>query len=59
MPSIKNRLKVLETKASEPPERCGVLDLLPVMDYDEWCEIAAKQQAELIKDLHENTECAT
>jgi hypothetical protein len=52
--TLKNRVAILERANTETDEG-GYFDLPPVMAYDEWCEAAAKQQAELIKETHEKT----
>jgi hypothetical protein len=48
MATLKSRLVVLERTSIET-NFGGYFDFLPVMAYDEWCEFAAKQQAELGK----------
>ena len=50
MATLKTRLDALE-RASTEPDQGGYLDLLPVMAYGEWCEAAAKQQAELCREV--------
>ena len=50
MATLKLRLDALE-QADTEPDQGGYLDLLPVMAYDEWCEAAAKQQAELGREV--------
>jgi hypothetical protein len=50
VPTLKTRLDALE-RASPDTDRGGVLDLPPVMEVDEWCEAAAKQQAELCREV--------
>ena len=50
MATLKSRLDVLE-RASTETDHVWTLDLLPVMALVEWCEAAAKQQAELCRGL--------
>lgn len=53
MATLKTRLDALEAAVTEPDQGTGFY-FAPVMGYDEWCELAAKQQAELIRDTYEN-----
>ena len=48
MATLRTRLDTLE-RASTQTDHVWTLDLLPVMGFDEWCEAAAKQQAELCR----------
>ena len=50
MATLKSRLDALEA-ASIDADQVGYLDLLPVMGEAEWCEAAAKQQAELCQEV--------
>lgn len=54
MATLKTRLDALEAAVIEP-DQGGYLDLMPVMGYDEWCEVAAKQQAELCREVINGT----
>ncbi len=51
MATLKYRLDVMEA-ASGSGEHGGYLDFPPVMGIEEWCEAAAKQQAELIRETN-------
>jgi hypothetical protein len=53
MATLEKRLAALEAAAAIDPDQGTGFDFAPVMAYDEWCEAAAKQQAELIKDTYE------
>ena len=50
MANLKTRLDTLR-QADIEPDQGGYLDLLPKMTHDEWCEAAAKQQAELCREV--------
>ena len=50
MATLKSRLDVLG-QADTKPDQGSYLEMLPVMAYDEWCEAAAKQQAELCAEV--------
>lgn len=52
--TLKNRIAILE-QANTETNKGGYFELPPVMAYDEWCELAVIQQAELIKEIHEKT----
>lgn len=54
MPTLKTRLAALEA-ATETQDDAGglVLALGPIMTEAQWCEAAAKQQAQLVKDTYE------
>lgn len=52
--TLKNRVAILE-QVNTATDKGGYFELPPVMAYDEWCELAAKQQAELIKEIYEKT----
>ena len=54
MATLKTRLDALEA-ASTDADQGGYLDLLPVMGEAEWCEAAAKQQAELWREVSDGT----
>ena len=53
MPTVRTRLEALEAAITKP-DQCNRFDFAPVMPEAEWLEAAAKQQAALIKDTHEN-----
>ena len=50
MATLKTRIAALEA-AIDDDDQGGYLDLLPVMGEAEWCEAAAKQQAELCGEV--------
>lgn len=50
MATLKSRLDTLE-RTSTDTDQGGYLDLRPVMAYDEWCDAAARQQAELCGEV--------
>ena len=50
MATLKSRLDALE-RASTETDDGGCLDIPPVMGEAEWCEAAAKQQAELCREV--------
>ena len=50
MATLKTRLDALEAVAAEPDHSKG-FDFAPVMGEAEWCEAAAKQQAELCREV--------
>ena len=50
MATLKSRLDALERAITET-DQIGYLDLLPIMGEAEWCEAAAKQQAELCREV--------
>ena len=50
MATLKTRLDALEAAADTEPDQGTGFDFAPVMGEAEWCEAAAKQQAELVKE---------
>lgn len=50
MATLKTRLDALEAAVIEPDTGSG-FDFAPVMGEAQWCEAAAKQQAELCREV--------
>jgi hypothetical protein len=54
MATLKTRLAALEAATDKEDDAGGlVLALGPIMTEAQWCEAAAKQQAQLVKDTYE------